>query len=201
MTWVELESLSFECIVGILASEQVRTQPVVVDLSMKVDWLKTAQTGALDGSVNYAAVAEQVQFIAQHGRWRLLESICTASARLLLLAPAAGEGRAPIHGVRMRIRKPTILDNATPAVRIEADSSLTPGLDSRDGVQVAVLEQTPITGAYRVTIPAGGRWSLPWDNAALVIAGPDAGTAIPRGADRTLGGDEAVTVLVVGRPL
>src|SRR5579871_1397823 len=93
--WIHLKRFSFPCVLGIFDWEQKKPQTLSVEISMGLD-LQGAADGTLARSVNYAATLEHVRFIAEHGRWRMLESMATAMARHLLALPAAGEERAQV---------------------------------------------------------------------------------------------------------
>lgn len=213
MDWIVLDSLRFDAIVGILPSEQVAPQPLELQIRLGVDLDAAGRTGDLSQSVDYAAIAHQVRFIAQHGRWRLIESLGTACARLLLAPPAAQEARAQVHRIELHIAKPTILDGlAVPQVilrrklewcRLERRS-----MPSRTTLDI--LEATPLSAAYRVHIDPGTTWQPPPQVALKVMTGH------PRHAGRTLSaGDELarvagtienhqklpVTLLAVGHPI
>ena len=134
--------------------------------------LDPAAGGILAKSVNYAATLEQVQFIAEHGRWRMLESMGTAMARLLLSPPAPGEGRAQVEHVVVLLSKPVVFEGrAVPSVELRrarawCDLMTVPASDR--GVRIEVLNESIESGAYRVhlepgadwTAPAGMRWTL-----------------------------------------
>jgi dihydroneopterin aldolase len=211
MDWIVLNDLRFDAIVGILASEQIRAQPLRLRIRLGLPSLDPcADTGHLDRSTNYAAVADQVRFIAQHGRWRLIESMATACARLILAPPAPGEARAPIEVVEIAIAKPTILDGlAVPEAVLErhADWCVLPGT-VYDGQSVEVLGTTPLSGAYRITIQPGATWTPPLTVAFKVLAGRvehdgrtlGPGEDVARFAAPFTTGAQPVTLLAVGHP-
>src|SRR6266513_2552767 len=119
--WLSLSkiSLSFPCVVGLTEWEQRGTQTLELELAMNLD-LDEAAGGDLRRSVDYAAALEHVQFIAQHGRWLLLESIAAAMARFILAPPAEGERRAQVRRVVVRLSKPDVFGGrAVPSVEIQ----------------------------------------------------------------------------------
>lgn len=213
MDWIVLNRLRFDAIVGILASEQVAPQPLELQIKLGVDLDACGSSGDLSKSVDYAAVADQVRFIAQHGRWRLIESMGTCIARLLLAPPAAQASRAAVERVEIHIAKPTILgDLAVPEVvlRRKADWVRLPRRDVPSRTTLETLETTPLSAAYRVHIAPGTSYAPPPQVAFKVMAGR------PRYEGRTLvPGDEvarmatvfenhqkqAVTLLAVGHPI
>lgn len=174
MDRIVLSDLRFDAIVGVLPSEQAAAQPLRVDLELWLDLEQAGSTGDLSRSVDYAAVAHQVRFLAQHGRWRLIESLGTAICRLLLAPPAAQEARAQVARASVQIAKPTILGGlAIPAVSLRrtADWCRMPRQDAPSRTTLERLEATPIEAAYRVHIEAGTGWTPPPQVALHVVAG------------------------------
>lgn len=163
MDTIELTAFRVDTIIGLLDQEQRRAQPIDVEIAMDLPLETTAKTGDLSQSIDYAAVQAWFTTLAQQGKWRLIESLAMATCRLLLSPPGPGESRAQIQAVRISIRKPTILDGAVPGVRVARQASWA-ALRPREiapGVQVAVLEQTPIQAAWRVTLEPGSHWAVP----------------------------------------
>jgi FolB domain-containing protein len=175
--WLSLSkiSLSFPCVVGLTELEQRGTQTLELELAMNLD-LDAAASGDLRRSVDYAAALDHVQFIAQRGRWMLLESMAAAMARLVLAPPAAGEKRARVRSVVVRLQKPDVFGGrAVPSVEIQRDQDW---YESRelvgspaDKTRIEVLLETRHTGAYRIHLAPGARWSAPCNMALQVISG------------------------------
>src|SRR5690242_16053004 len=123
--WVSLTKveLAFPCVLGVTEWERRETQTLELELAMNLD-LDDAAGGDLWRSVDYAAALDHVQFIAQHGRWLLLESMAAAMARFILAPPAAGERRAQVRSVVVRLRKPDVFGgSAVPSVEIQRDAA------------------------------------------------------------------------------
>ena len=211
MDWIELHQLRFDAIVGILAFEQARAQPLELRIRLGVQLEGAASSGDLNQSVDYAAVAHQARFVAQLGRWRLIGSLGTALCRLLLAPAAALEQRTRIEAVEVHIAKPTILEGlAVPSVRFTRQAAWW-APEARDGkeARIEVLEETPLSGAYRIHVRPGATWSPPAGVALYVVAGRvhaderihGPGTELARlhGPLHNPGRDE-VTVLAVGTP-
>src|SRR6266542_2821912 len=115
--------LSFPCVLGMTEWEQRESQTLELELGMGLD-LDPAACGDLRRLVDYSATLEQVQFIAQHGRWLLLESVAAAMARVVLAPPAPGEQRAQVRSAVVRVRKPEVFrGRAVPTVEIWRDES------------------------------------------------------------------------------
>jgi dihydroneopterin aldolase len=211
--WILLTKIAFPCIVGMNEDELRTPQALELELGIGLD-LDAAFGGELAHSVHYVAALDQVQFIAEEGRWRLLESLAGAVARHLLREPAAGEGRAAIDRVRVRVGKPGYLaGRAQPFVEITREKSwfgVAPGAPEPGRARVLELLHTRHSGAYHVDLGPGAELALPDGVCALVLAGRlerDNGRELTRAA--TLRGGESATnardadarLLVVGRPL
>jgi len=115
--------LAVRCVVGILPRERLHPQPVRVTVRMDVDLEAAATTGELHHSIDYGAVDTQVRFLCTEGRFRLIESLAIAIARLLLLPPAPGEARAALACVAVSVFKPEVLDHAVASVHLERAAS------------------------------------------------------------------------------
>ena len=60
---------------GHLAEEQVRQQPFVIDLAVRMDTRQAAATDDLHETVEYAALAHRAAAIVHRERYRLLERL------------------------------------------------------------------------------------------------------------------------------
>jgi len=213
MDWIVLSELRFDAIVGILPAEQANAQPLEIELKLGVDLDGAASSGDLSQTVDYAAVAEQVRFLAQQGRWRLIESLGTAICRLLLASPAKQDSRASVDRVELRIRKPAVLDGlAIPGVTLRrtADWCKLAKTKAPSRTTLEQLEATPLSAAYRVHIDPGTSWQPPAGLALMVLAGRPrvAGQTLGAGAEVGRSGGPVenhqklpVTLLAVGSPL
>jgi FolB domain-containing protein len=211
--WIHLSKIGFPCIVGLYEDEQRTPQRLELELAFGLD-LDAAAGGDLALSVHYVAALDQVQFIAQEGRWRLLESLAAAIARHLLRSPAPGEGRAALDRVRVRVGKPAYLKGrALPSVEIQrergwvgAETPL-PGAGER---RVSELQVTRQSGAYHVDLGPNAALTLPDSVSGFVLAGalaksdgaPLARGAVLRGGEVAENTDSGnARLLLVGRPL
>jgi hypothetical protein len=121
-------------------------------------------------------VLDQIDFIALHGRWRLLESMAAAMARHLLSQPAPGEARAQVDRVRIKVTKPDIFGGrALPSVELLRDRAWLGqrrlAHSEHEGVKVESLTETPDTGAYHVSLEPGAEWLLLDLSTAQSLAG------------------------------
>jgi len=208
--WIHLRRFSFPCILGLYDREQRTSQALAVEISMGLD-LDPAAGGTLDRSVDYAATLEQVKFIAEHGRWRMLESMATAMARHLLAIPAAGEERAQVSRAVVILSKPDFLEGrAVPSVEIRRDRAWCASTTrtAMDGAaRIEVLQESLESGAYRVHLDPGTAWKPPPGMHGLIVAGRAVAGGRELAAGASLVGEEpaleasgpkATCVLVVG---
>jgi 7,8-dihydroneopterin aldolase/epimerase/oxygenase len=173
--WIVLSGMSLPCVVGIHDWERRKPQVLVAEIGMALD-LDEAASGDLAASVDYAAMLDQVELIALHGRWRLLESMVATLARHLLSQPAHGEARAQVDWVRIKVTKPDIFGGrAVPSVELLRDQAWRRqrrfSRSGHDGVKIESLTETPDTGAYHVSLEPGAAWPLLELSTAQSVAG------------------------------
>ncbi|MCB9664113.1 MAG: dihydroneopterin aldolase [Alphaproteobacteria bacterium] len=210
--WIELDEVALDCVVGVTEAEQRTVQPLRLSVALRLE-LEGAAGGELERSVDYAAVHEQLLFLAAHGRFRLLESLGTAIARLLLAPAPPAARQAAVDLVRLRLRKPAILDGAVPSVVLERDAEWC-DLQTRmvpDKTWLDTLVATKTSGAYRAHIEPDSTWVVPPGVALMVLAGRavadgrpvKVGERLARGEVGKLAavGTLPATVLAVGAPL
>jgi dihydroneopterin aldolase len=150
---IELD-VRLSCIVGILPRERVEPQPLEIRLELELDLGGVGDTGDLARGVDYAAIDDQVRFLAVEGRFRLLESLGLAILRVVL-AP-------PVERACVRIVKPAVLRASVPAVRLARDAAWA-GAGAPDVViDVSEVEVRRVTLAPGETLASG---------VALVLAG------------------------------
>ncbi len=90
---ITIDGLQVDCIIGCLSSERTTPQRLRLDLWIDVPTDAAADSDDLADTLDYTAVARQVAFILQGGRFHLLESAARMLLRHLLLPPAPGERR------------------------------------------------------------------------------------------------------------
>lgn len=169
---IELEAVEVDVVVGITEPEQRTLQPVRMDVVLQVD-LEGAAGGDLARSVNYAVVREQLVFLAEHGRFRLIETLAFAAVRLLLAPPPPASPAGQVDVAQVRVRKPTVLPRAVPSVTIERPVDWC-DLQTRmvpERTWLDTLVDTPQGGAWRVHVEPESTWKVPVGVAVLVVAG------------------------------
>ena len=210
LDWIHVTGFSFACLLGLLEWEQREVQALDVELHLGLS-LDAAAGGDLARSVNYASSMDQAQFIAQQGRWLLLESMGTAIARALLAAPLAFEGRAQVTEVIVRLSKPDVFKGrAIPSVELHRTAEWAQTAPaSMHAAEMTILQETRETGAYRIQLRAGQQWPVPAGMAIQVIAGRVTngndtlapGTPLARASTTVLAaGEDGALLLGVSQP-
>lgn len=93
---VEIENLTFKCIVGILDFERVKKQKVIVNISFEYDF---------NGSfIDYAEVAKIVENDMKEKKFKLLEDAILYFENLL-------NNKYKINNLNIKISKPNIIKN------------------------------------------------------------------------------------------
>ncbi|MEM9461543.1 MAG: dihydroneopterin aldolase [Myxococcota bacterium] len=171
--WIQLRQLNLSCIVGLWPTERDRLQPITLDVELGLD-LGAAACGRLEESVDYAVLASQLTFIAQHGRFRMLESMAMAMLRFILAPPGPGQERAMVERAQVTITKPEALQGrALPRVVLSRTQETVDPLPSQTQASVGIqpLLETRHTGVYHVRLGPQKAWSLPDGASALVLGG------------------------------
>jgi dihydroneopterin aldolase len=152
-----VDELEVSCLIGCLEAERRTEQTVRIDLWVEVDITKPAQTDALDQTWNYAAIANQIEFILKAGQLSLLESACRVLLRWLLGPPAAGETRPAATAAEVSITKFGVLPgHARPRLRVSGralDQSYV--RETNPWGTVDVIAETDHLGLYRLDIGPG----------------------------------------------
>lgn len=207
--WIELADVKVDCLVGVLEREQRATQRLLVDIRLRTALEAAGETGDLGASVDYASVASHIRMIAEHGRFRLIESLGLAICRLVLAPPTPGETRTQISAVELRIRKLEVLaPHAIPGISLfrTAGRPLST-FEIAPGSWAEILVDLPQGGAWRIRLEPGKEWRPPGDLALEVVSGAveGSGAHIHRAGDRLSRGGDALmahgpaTLLAVGR--
>ena len=151
---IAIEGLTVDCVVGVYPHERDQPQPLRVDLYLEVETVRAAQNERLSETVHYGSVTAQVQFLLRACRFGLLETAAHAIARLILAPPAAGERRAQVEALRLRLTKPEALAGvAVPSLEIRRDAS-TVSLETEDANfgHVDIVHETREAGIYRLNV-------------------------------------------------
>jgi 7,8-dihydroneopterin aldolase/epimerase/oxygenase len=81
---IEISGLSLYTHIGVTAAEQEVGQRLLLDLRIDVGESDATLTDQLDDTVDYAAVCEMTNLVAQQRTYRTLERLCAAIADRLI---------------------------------------------------------------------------------------------------------------------
>lgn len=110
---IEIRGLRISAVVGVLAEERTRAQPLLIDLDLVRSFAAAAQTDDLRATTNYAAILDEVVEIVMTTQYLLLETLAHHIARTLL------EEHEAVDSVMVRVHKtrpPVAHDVATVGV-------------------------------------------------------------------------------------
>ncbi len=79
-----IRGLALEATIGVHAYEQPLRQRLFLDIEIAVDLAPAAASGRLADTIDYKAVAEALQALAQERSYALVETFAEAAARLIL---------------------------------------------------------------------------------------------------------------------
>ncbi|HEX5670176.1 MAG TPA: dihydroneopterin aldolase [Sulfuricurvum sp.] len=99
-----IENLTFDTIIGILESERITVQKVVIDCVIDYDYLPGT-------FINYADVSNHIIQSVQKKQFFLIEEALES------LSHSLKEEFTPIHKLSLTLRKPDILANCTVGVQ------------------------------------------------------------------------------------
>ena len=103
---IRIEQLHVDCIIGILDSERVTPQRLLIDVELDTDFAAAAASEQVTDTVNYAEVADRLCALAIEGRFRLVETFASRACELLLAS------YPQLSRVRITACKPDILPAA-----------------------------------------------------------------------------------------
>ncbi len=101
---------------GVTAQERQRTQPIELDLEITLDIVRATQTDDVADTVDYAELYALCQRVVTQQSFALLETLADRIAQTIVEDPKIVE-------VVVRVRKPGLLDGATPEVEVRRSRS------------------------------------------------------------------------------
>ncbi len=104
---------------GISSGERGRAQPIDLDVELAVDCERAVVSDDLDDTVDYSRVHAVCQRIVTQRSFRLLEALAGACLQAVL------EDVHVAHA-KVRVRKSSILDGATPEVELKRSNTCAP---------------------------------------------------------------------------
>jgi dihydroneopterin aldolase len=116
---IELRGLHLSAIVGVLPHEREQPQPLELDLDVVLDLAAAGASDALESTVDYGALCDEVERVVVGSRCALLEALAERVAAAVL----AADGRIASVTVAVRkLRPPVAQPLATSGVRITRPS-------------------------------------------------------------------------------
>ncbi len=99
MDKIIINEMSFYGYHGVLPSERVQGQLFIVSLELNLDLSKAGETDALEDTIDYSAVYEEVKKLVEGKEFNLLEALAEKIAERML-------GRGLVQVVTVKIKKP-----------------------------------------------------------------------------------------------
>jgi dihydroneopterin aldolase len=154
---ISIEGLRVDCVVGVYPHERHRVQPLEVGVRLVLDTRRAGASESFADTVDYAATANQIAFLLRSCRFHMLETAARALTRLLLAPPAAGERRARIQEVSLRLTKPYALaGHGVPSLEVHREASdVTLSHETKPFGTVDILDETKHVGIYRLNVAPG----------------------------------------------
>lgn len=157
MDVLRIEELMVDCVVGVYPHERNASQPLRIDVEMRLCTEASAVKESLRATIDYAAVASQLVFLLRSCRFRLLETAAHVLARYILAPPAPDERRAPVDSVVVRLSKPGALRGfAIPSLEIERRADWSSfEVEHKPFGTVDIIHETKGAGIYRLNVAPG----------------------------------------------
>lgn len=114
---IELRGLAVLALCGVLPEERVRRQPFTVDLEVVTDLRAAGASDDLVDTIDYGALCADIDALAQHEQYALLERFAQRIAEVVLADPRVDAVTVSVR--KMRPPVPQQLD--TSGVRIHRE--------------------------------------------------------------------------------
>jgi len=149
---ITVKGVAFECTIGTLPAERTSSQPVLVDLDLRLDLSSAGRTGRIAQTVPYDRVSDEVAAFVKFRRFRLIEAAAEEVAAMLI-------GLYPnLDAIWVTVHKPRALEHrgALASVTISRARADYPVRreTSRFG-HVDVLLETTDAGLYLLQVAPG----------------------------------------------
>ncbi|MDB2365194.1 dihydroneopterin aldolase [Luminiphilus sp.] len=105
MDTVFIKGLKAASVIGCYDWERDVRQTLVIDLELKTDFARAAETDGLKDALDYAVISKRVIALCDESRFQLLEALADRLAAVLL-------AEFEITGLRMTITKPGAVPEA-----------------------------------------------------------------------------------------
>ncbi|MCQ2098121.1 MAG: dihydroneopterin aldolase [Fibrobacter sp.] len=106
---ISLRDLTFDCIIGTLPFERVNEQPIILNVSLWLDFTLAARNEDLAHSIDYAQLAEDLKGFIRLSCFQLEETLVMETARHIL------EHYPKAQMVEVSVRKPQAIPDCAGA--------------------------------------------------------------------------------------
>lgn len=106
---ISIRDLTFDCIIGVLPSERTHEQPIVLNVSLWLDFSPAAQSEDLSLSVDYAKLAEDLKGFIRLSCFQLEETLVMETGKFIL------EHHPMVQTVEVSVRKPQAIPHCAGA--------------------------------------------------------------------------------------
>jgi len=100
---ISLKDLTFDCIIGILPYEREHEQPIVLNVSIWLDFTLAARNEDLAHSIDYAQLAEDLKGFIRLSCFQLEETLVVKCAERIL------KNHSKVQAVEVSVRKPNAI--------------------------------------------------------------------------------------------
>jgi dihydroneopterin aldolase len=154
---ISLQQFKVDCLIGCLEDERIREQSLQVDVEIAVDGLDAIKEDKIKETQDYAAIANQIQFILQSSRFHLLESACRFLTKYLVLSPAEPGLKIKVLSVTVRLTK---LDALPGDALAQVSCKLNSGdiefkREQKPWGTVDIIDENDRVGLYRLNVSPG----------------------------------------------
>ena len=81
---ISIQDLQFDCIIGTLPYERTNEQPIVLNVSIWLDFSLAARNEDLAHSIDYAAMADDLTRFIRLSQFQLVETLVVSTAKYVL---------------------------------------------------------------------------------------------------------------------
>ena len=81
---ISLKDLTFDCIIGTLPFEREKEQPIVLNVSVWLDFTQAARNDDLIHSIDYAQLSENLKRFIRGAKFQLEETLVLETAKYIL---------------------------------------------------------------------------------------------------------------------
>ncbi len=106
---ISIQDLQFDCIIGTLPHERENEQPIVLNVSVWLDFTLAALNEDLTQTIDYAKLAEELKGFIRLSCFQLEETLVVESAKYVL------EHYPKAEAVEVSVRKPLAIPNSAGA--------------------------------------------------------------------------------------